>query len=241
MYFKRVITLSIFLGLTLILGWFFFGDGGQRSVQIGIDQDGIIKQDSNEKENIAKEINSINADDVQGNVFIKAKYPVTQSSSVNSYLRDFVLNTISQFKKDNAWVNDEESGQNFSVSLNIDYKTYYTDKYTSYVFDLLSYTGGAHDVSLSYTLVFDSNGRNLTIRDIVPQEKLEKIAKLVRDDLLSRSGSDKTWIEQGTSADYQNFDKFYFENNNVVFIFDPYEVAPYFEGKKNVSISISNL
>ncbi len=239
MNFRGVIISAIILGITLIVGWFFFAR--EQKIIIEPDPSGIIQNDFNSTtQNISSEVSSVRADERNGNIFIKARYPVTNSSSANSYLRDFVLNSIYNFKQDTAWLNDLEESP-LSLSLSIDYKVYQSDEYNSYVFSTDSYTGGAHGVQANKTLVFDKNGRNLNIRDFVQPEKLKDLSDQIQSELLKQPNADKTWVQDGAGEKYSNFEVFYLDKENIVFVFDPYQVAPYSEGVKRVILPISTI
>lgn len=237
MNFRGVIFSAVILGITLIAGWFFFAR--ERKVVIEVDPSGIIQNDFNSTtQNISSEVGSVRADEKSGNIFIKARYPVTNSSSANSYLRDFVLGSIYNFKQDTAWINDLEESP-LSLSLSIDYKVFQSSEYNSYVFTSDSYTGGAHGVQSTKTFVFDKSGRSLNIRDFVQPEKLKDLSSNIQSELLKYPNADKTWIQDGAGEKYSNFEVFYLDKENVVFVFDPYQVAPYSDGIKRVVLPIS--
>jgi hypothetical protein len=53
--------------------------------------------------------------------------------------------------------------------------------------------------------------------------------------------AEDTWLRSGASPDPRNFTNFCFEPNNLLFIFDPYQVGSYAEGRSEVRIPFETL
>jgi hypothetical protein len=107
------------------------------------------------------------------------------------------------------------------------------------------YTGGAHGNQQIITKNF-----NLLTKQEVQLKHLFKndtyltflsekaIAKFIADNI-----SQESWIKDGASAKYDNFENFTYSNDgkSVIFHFDPYQIAPYSAGILTLDVSKSEL
>ncbi|HVN67607.1 MAG TPA: RsiV family protein, partial [Candidatus Sulfotelmatobacter sp.] len=66
-------------------------------------------------------------------------------------------------------------------------------------------------------------------------------SELTIADLGKRDGADKKWIKMGAGPDPAHFQKFVLSENEIIFFFDPYEVACYAAGPQTVSLPLTTL
>ena len=106
---------------------------------------------------------------------------------------------------------------------------------TNYLITLDYYEGGAHGIKQLLTLNFDDNtGNILTLRDIYGNDYETRITEQLLQALLKKVDCKDT--QQLREHGYlYSMDMFIPENyiigdDNITFIFNPYEIAPYSEG-----------
>lgn len=172
---------------------------------------------------------------------ITATYPVTESESVTNYFRTFVDDAVTQFKQDTAWVADIENPEANSVSLEIDYTRVKGAQADNYIFQIATYTGGAHGLEATKTFTFLPDGAPVTVAMLFTNgvEGLKTVAPLVQKQLKNREFSEDNWITEGAAPIEQNYQNFTITDNAVTFIFDPYQVAAYAVGVQKVVIPVS--
>ena len=130
---------------------------------------------------------------------------------------------------------------NYKIGIYIRYfnQTKYED-YLSYAFFIETYTGGAHPTHDILTFVFDTrNDKFITANDIFNDENLKKISKYSREKLLKDSRIvDTSMLLEGTKPNIDNFKNFVF-SNNLIIIFNEYQIAPYSSGIISLDIPYS--
>ncbi len=164
-------------------------------------------------------------------------------SDLNSFLDDF-----------NTTDHDYDPGPWF---LEISYYVNRNDDaFVSIIMNVSIYTGGAHPNSYTNTLNFnlEEGGHLMSLADVFnpvatqvnsstgeKQDYMEFISEYVINELLKNGVSDEDWIRAGAAADETNYQNFYFTDYEIVFIFDPYQVAPYAAGPQEVAIPFEDL
>lgn len=108
-----------------------------------------------------------------------------------------------------------------------------------------SYTGGAHGNGYSIYEYFDkSNGLKLGLDYFISDiDKLNEIAEvhfreqqgITEEDILDEIGF---WFENNEFSVNENF---YFSEGNLIFLYNPYEIAPYAAGSIELTIPIAEL
>lgn len=108
-----------------------------------------------------------------------------------------------------------------------------------------TYTGGAHGNGFTgYTMIDRKTGAILHLNDfisdlnafqMIAEREFRKDNEIgVNDNLLDLG----FWFEEGK---FQCNENFYFDNNEMVFFYNNYEIAPYSAGQITFSISLSDL
>lgn len=116
----------------------------------------------------------------------------------------------------------------------------------SLVFELWTYTGGAHGnldlIALNYSLI---NGQRLNFVDIFEDVDgaLELLSRLSRDILARRlsGGTPNQMILDGTAPTLNNFASLGLTPEGIRIFFQPYQVAPWSAGAQKVDIPLAEL
>lgn len=134
-----------------------------------------------------------------------------------------------------------------------EYRTFTGDHTVSYVFDIYVDTLGAHPNGYHKTFTFDlETGAELSVWSLFLPETnyLEILSQIARSELpesiATKSGipvSDVNidYINDGTTPMQANFDDFYFDGDDLVVIFQPYQVGPWVIGTQELRIPKSAL
>lgn len=176
---------------------------------------------------------------------ISATYPVTKDDVITGYFKSFVDDNISQFKEDTSWAAgngaDVAPAEAASLSLTIKYREEKNNRVDNYVFDVDTYTGGAHDLQATKTFSFSATGQQITLDSIFIKGSagLKTIVPYVKTQLAKAPGADQSMIDDGTTPTAANYQNFTVGNDSVTFIFDPYQVAPYSSGAQKVTVPVS--
>ncbi len=108
----------------------------------------------------------------------------------------------------------------------------------NYVFDVNSYTGGAHGLQFRKTFSFNKEGQLLTLANLFSNglDGLTDFSKLVQKELMKREGANAEWIADGAAPREENYRSFVVTDTGVTILFDPYQVAPYSDGAIDIAI-----
>ncbi len=134
-------------------------------------------------------------------------------------------------------------------------KVYDNKKYTSYVYEILDETGGAHPNS--YHIIFNyrkSDGKEISkLTDLYLDNIYETLSKISRSDLRTQfmkigGGADAVnemmgdMFMSGTEAKEENFARFYFKDKDTLtIVFDKYAIGPYAIGDWDVDVPLSSI
>lgn len=104
-----------------------------------------------------------------------------------------------------------------------------------------AYTGGAHDMP---TLIGENfhrdTGQAVTLDEALALtgKTLDQVAQAAKQQLAQNPDTQPTGVwGPGSDPDPQNYQSFLINKNAVVFIFQPYQVAPYAAGAPEISIT----
>ncbi len=110
-----------------------------------------------------------------------------------------------------------------------------------------TYTGGAHGYTATRTIAWDLDaGRELALEDLFRPGSpwIEIVSEYARARLHEGLGGESfedDWIERGAGADRGNYTAWTPEVDGLRVLFDPYQVAPYADGRVEVTIPWSTL
>ena|SRR3989344_437667 len=168
-------------------------------------------------------------------------------------MQDFVSDTITQFKSDGDFANLTAQDikmmgydQGRKQQLQILYLIAPSGRTISYIFTIYTDTLGAHGNTFFKTFTFDkASGAALDLVDIFTSEStyLNTLSQISRAKLpvTIGDGFDMTFIADGTTPKEENFANFFFDTSDLVFVFPPYQVAPYSAGPQTLRIPLSDL
>ncbi len=114
----------------------------------------------------------------------------------------------------------------------------------SYIYTIYEDTEGVHGNTRFKTFTFDTaTGKELTLSDIFKGESdyLEALSRISRAKLPEVIGptADAVFIEKGTTPDTKNFENFFIDNADIVFLFDTYQVASFADGPQTLRLPLS--
>lgn len=170
-----------------------------------------------------------------------------------SEMKQFVADTIDQFKKDGNFANltpeDVKTlgfDQGRKEKLQIMYLIAPTERTVTYVFTIYLDTLGAHGNTFFRTFAYDTQtGASLSLGDLFKPgtDYLDTLSTLSAQKLpaLIGEGADIGMIKDGTTPDAKNFENFFFDGNDFVILFPPYAVAAYAAGPQTLRIPTSEL
>lgn len=200
-------------------------------------------------------------EDDKGGYYYEIEYPVFTGGDgevrekINQEVYDYVQNQLDLFLEDYSDMDHEYDPGPWFLGLSY-YVNRNDDAFVSIVMQGSIYLGGAHPNSFTNTFNFnlEEGGDLMSLTDVFNpmamqvnpstgerQDYLEFIADYVIDDLIQRDVSDEDWIRNGAAADETNYQNFYLTDYEIVFVFDPYHVAPYAAGPQEVAISFEDL
>ncbi|WLR51819.1 stalk domain-containing protein [Bacillus tianshenii] len=157
--------------------------------------------------------------------------------SLNKQIQAFYEERIQTLEEDaKSFAGDaEEKGFPFQkFGLFINYKMKQRGDLVSLVLITSTYSGGANMNSVvdSYNFYNQKDAKSVNLTDLAPPQKLEKLARqAVTEQIDNYFGLDQLVDNQA----------FYAEGNELVLIFDEYEVAPGVAGTPSVTIPFSAL
>lgn len=190
---------------------------------------------------------------------IAANYPTTTpleaqaNSTALGLMKDFVGSTIAEFKTSGALASVTPAtakslgfDQGRKETLQITYLIASSPRTVSYIFTTYADTLGTHGNIFFHTFTFDTKtGAALSLADLFTANApyLSTLSSLSRAQLPSiiGTGADTQTIAKGTTPVEANFENFFLDNAYVVFLFTPYQVAPYAAGPQTLRISVATL
>ncbi|MFA6414606.1 MAG: RsiV family protein [Candidatus Paceibacterota bacterium] len=176
------------------------------------------------------------------------KVSASADAAAVALMKQFVADTVAQFKTDGNF--DHFSAEDIKMmdgrkeKLQIVYLIASSPRTVSYIFTIYMDTLGAHGNTFFKTFTFDTtNGALLNLADLFTGAYLSTLSTLAREKLpaIIGEGADTAFIQGGTTPEDKNFANFFFDNQDIVFVFPPYAVAPYSSGPQTLYIPLSEL
>lgn len=240
----RIIIYLAFIILLLILAYFIFWkkdnnlfnfSDKEQKVELPVVENKIIKEET-------------------GPFKIEINYPfVSGFDDFNQRAERLINNKLEEFKRislENDQAIKEIDPENYAAypreyPLVIGYETGLVDgKIISIVFNIYSFTGGAHGASDYATLNYDiENKKEIKLADIFEGQGdyTQKISDYcipnLKQQITERTeGQYSGWVEEGAGPQEQNFSVFMIKENSIVFYFAQYQVAAYAIGDFKVEM-----
>ncbi len=164
-------------------------------------------------------------------VVISAAYPVFTNDTLSDMMRVRALNRIDSFKVDVPTDTDRP------YTLDSDYARFEYNGIITYVFTTSVDTGGAHANHMRDTVTFSAEGEVLTFEKIFKNEdSVRKVFSAYITELRNGTQYDtELWLE-GLKPLKENYNRFIINADGIVFLFDPYDIAPYSEGFQDIFV-----
>jgi hypothetical protein len=172
-------------------------------------------------------------------------------SSINEEIFNAANSQVESFKNDmesgdTAAEDNPEDWPVFVNELKGDYQVLLSqgNRFISIPFIFYYFTGGAHGNSFTLALNYDlENQSKLELKNIFKPgfDYVSFLSDYCIENIKKQNSQmgfepDEEWISEGASADEENFENFVLTDNELVIIFDPYEVAPYAAGSVFVRV-----
>lgn len=115
------------------------------------------------------------------------------------------------------------------------------------------YTGGAHGIQSYFTITYNlRSGKKLSLQDVVGREvSYEELASIVKPlveqeiqkklDEAGQGSAGLGFFEEGLFPLEENYSLWYRDGDAIVFLFPPYQVAPYSMGLQRILVPIDVL
>jgi hypothetical protein len=166
-------------------------------------------------------------------------------SFASNYLSDYKKNLTELYKADKNNKNKSAGWYDYHYVLNSSIQKGCNDVLI-YIIHLESYEGGAHGNSQEMVLNFNTkNGNLLTVKDLFVSGYEQGLNELLLKALEDKTGCkdiqelhSKGYL---LSNDIYPSDNFMLNEDDITFIYNPYEIAPYDIGATELTISNSNL
>ncbi|TLX76498.1 DUF3298 and DUF4163 domain-containing protein [Labilibacter sediminis] len=164
---------------------------------------------------------------------IKVNYPLTNYSLLDDSIQNKLNSLVHEFEKLSNSIPDTFY-RPYQMIVDYEYKSAYK-KYLSVSFSIYQFTGGAHGNTFYQTYLYDtSKGQLLSLNDILPKGTFAELRSQVKAKLKAKL-SYQDFIDDGTES-IESFERFLVTDSSVIFLFQPYDVAPYSEGSQQVEI-----
>lgn len=192
---------------------------------------------------------------------IEATYPNgvplegEMAASAMFRMETWVKDTVEGFIKDGDFENLTEEDKEiigFNVdrkyALDISFKRFESPYTVSYVYTVYTDTLGAHPNGYFYTFLFDvRTGAVVTLGDILQGDWLTYVSAQAKEQITAHIAEmmggegEVTLFEEGLAPREGNFLSAYLDGNDIVILFDPYQVAAYAAGPQEVRIKRTDM
>jgi len=177
--------------------------------------------------------------------YLKIEYPLTKYEVLNEAIKTFVDSEQKSFKENIKGLTTISSAKG---NLEINYKSYLSDRIISLQFDESMDTGGAHGNFTTTTFNYDIKlNKILKTQDLFkdPNQYLQNISSIVKPrlklELEKIQFQDDIWLEEGAGPKEVNYKQFVCTADGITFFFNPYQVAPYAAGAQDITITYPEL
>lgn len=235
---KKIWILVLAIGLVLSMYFLFFYKTAE-APQINTEEEKPV-------ENITFSTSSKQI--IKDTYEVNFTFPVTGQEKIDSEVSKIVDDLINNFEKEAISFSPHPSGEERKYTLFADFDEYLGSKYDTFVFLFSVDFGGAHPNHFYRTITFDKNKEVVSLEKFLNDEfgglaVLDKISQLVAEKITNKLGenANQQMIDDGTKPSVENFDNFYVDGENVVFLFEPYAVAPYAYSSQEAKISFSEI
>ena len=165
-------------------------------------------------------------------------------SFANFYTREYQKNMAPLYREDRA---DESKRAWYEYNYKVVTETKQgKDDCLIYIIDLDMYEGGAHGIRQQLVMNFDAKtGKQITYDDIFVQGYSYRLREMLLDEL--KKQTDTNTLDELHAKDYLLTMDIYAPQNFIVgddeitFIYNPYEIAPFTKGNTELTLSYSKM
>ena len=155
---------------------------------------------------------------------------------IDTYKKD--MSQYSHSKKDiGAWMNYELSMGSRSLYNNHDIWSY---ELSTYMF-----TGGAHGIYTTIYQTFDlQKGKSLLLNDLINEKDRTHVDEMLRKQLandLNLKSVNELSLKDYSPENIVATDNFYVGENGITWLYNPYDIAPYYLGQTRITLPYSAL
>jgi hypothetical protein len=175
-------------------------------------------------------------------------FPVTGELRIDTEIIKTVDDLVDSFEKEAQSFSPHPSLSERKYTLANNFESHFGEKYDTFVFLISVDFGGAHPNHFYKTLTFDKQQNIVSLEDFLNEEfngieSINVISKITKDYFYEKLGEsvNSDMINDGASADLKNYKNFYVSSNEIVFLFEPYAVAPYAYSTQEVRIDFSEI
>jgi hypothetical protein len=194
---------------------------------------------------------------------IKASFPATTTlwgaadEKARLTIERGLAEVVAQFKKDGNFdtltpedVAIQHIGPDHKYMLTMEYVTYHSPGYVSYVYSVYADTLGAHPNGTYMTFVFDNRGERVALAQLFPANPnwLEELSHKVSEEVVVQmkvrtreSDVSSMFFPEGVAPQEGNFSNFALDGDTLVVMLPPYQVAPYVMGSFTVRVPLADL
>lgn len=187
----------------------------------------------------------------------------------NQKVRDEILEMWNNFEKENQlkkYKTLEEAKEGLQINVeglkyafNAEYKIANSKNTLTYVYQIYTFTGGAHGGTIIYPITFNEKLEKMKSTDVLPDSQLEKVAKLSEIELkkqkyqrlksygnmteeeINEIQKNDDFLSEGVKPIRENYNSVWYDGDDIVISFGQYQVASYAEGMFEVRIPRSLL
>jgi hypothetical protein len=171
---------------------------------------------------------------------VDAAYPQFGISAIDSQIKTTVQSGVSDLETQADQDKPAENGYPIYSFTCLYNSPYVGSDYVSVLIACGAYTGGAHEMPTIIGATFDrATGKSVTLDQALALtgKTLDQVAQEAKQQLAQNPDTMPTAIwASGSDATSDNYSTFLINQNHVVFIFQPYQVAPYSSGAPEVTI-----
>lgn len=175
--------------------------------------------------------------------------PYMKYADMDTIIEKFHDDVLREYRLDYVPLYEQmKDGESEEVSINLNnehmlmvYPMTLQGNVLSYVVERYLYLGGAHGINNRLLLNFDiTTGKTLEEKDIFTDDFFSKIHDMLVLNLV-RQRDDMSLIEDVQNSDYEidaikPNGNFYFATDGLIYIYNPYEIGPYYLGETNILV-----
>lgn len=183
-----------------------------------------------------------------GKASLEIYYPVFNNKAVDESVKAFAERQAEDFKKEISAADGEsapEGRERWDLSGSFSLERPGPDV-VSVIFNIYSYTGGAHPNLEIFCLNYDlKSGKALDFADLFkdPEKALEIMSGFSAKHLTNELGdyADEDMIQSGTAPDLPNFSNLSLLPDGLYIEFQPYQVGPWAAGPQRIKMTLADL